>query len=285
MEGICQLARSPRTAPCLDSHASPRQKLMMARRSIRAPQQAQGQRQLETGLKAAANSGKCAHRTQTAVTLAGWVTAPGAYRKATAGNTRPFEFTQQFRITWGARPERSLQPGGSGFGFGANTGRGLDKGTAANMARSACWCGVSTKGGEAAGGEVTESESSSPEPGGEGGADGGALSDATERDAIGLSSSLLVLLSSENSSLLSAEGPADDTGAGAGENAVGGGAGDDSSVLSSGRASDVVGAGARDDSSWLSSDIASNAAGAGVGGDVEVDVTCQVGHLHFPRES
>eukprot|EP00965_Chrysotila_dentata_P106628 3521817-Pleurochrysis_carterae.AAC.1 len=64
----------------------------------------------------------------------------------------------------------------------------------------------STAGGdEAAGGGATESAFSSSEPGGEGGAEGGALAPA--RVAMGLSSSLLVLRGSENSSSL--EGPAD----------------------------------------------------------------------------
>eukprot|EP00965_Chrysotila_dentata_P131523 4347693-Pleurochrysis_carterae.AAC.2 len=139
------------------------------------------------------------------------------------------------------------------------------------MARSACWCGVSAGDCEAAGGEVTESESSLSEPGGEGGAEGGTFADATERDAIGGSSSLLVVPSSENSSLLSAERPADGAVAEAGGDAVGGGAGVDSSLLSSGLVFDAVGAGARDDSSLLQSDIAANAAGAGVGGDVGVE--------------
>eukprot|EP00965_Chrysotila_dentata_P162267 5358837-Pleurochrysis_carterae.AAC.1 len=69
-----------------------------------------------------------------------------------------------------------------------------------------------------------ESESSLSEPGGEGGAEGGTLAVATERDAIGLLSSLLMLRGSENSSLLSAEGPADGAGAGAREDVAGEGA-------------------------------------------------------------
>eukprot|EP00965_Chrysotila_dentata_P138325 4575185-Pleurochrysis_carterae.AAC.1 len=130
------------------------------------------------------------------------------------------------------------------------------------MARSACWCGVSAGGDEAAGGEAIESSSSSSEPGGEGGAEGGAL--APTRVAMGLSSSLLVLRGSENSSLLEEPG----AGAGAREDSAGGEADVDPSAPPSDRASDVAGARARDGSSGLPSDMASSAAGAGVGGDV-----------------
>eukprot|EP00965_Chrysotila_dentata_P142936 4723159-Pleurochrysis_carterae.AAC.1 len=127
------------------------------------------------------------------------------------------------------------------------------------MARSACWCGVSAGGDEAAGGEAIESASSSSEPGGEGGAEGGALTADTARVAMGLSSSLLVLRGSENSSLL--EGPG--AGAGAREDSAGGEADVDPSAPPSDRASDAAGARARDDSSGLPSDMASSAAGAG----------------------